>query len=193
MKTKIAIVGDQKSVATLLARGISCVTAIPLLAHKTLYEWYRSFQIDYFKGQLEWQKMFLISSADFIERVEIESQNQQFISDGTVFSTLMYLKLQKKFADCRAQQEKDKLLGALQNVCFDYAAKHYDLILHINSDVMDECNPYIEMYEKYRIPYKVYEEEDIEYLLPKIVYDLELPTKSAIDKTIFNLKNNLFY
>lgn len=193
MKSKIAIVGDPKSAKLLLARGISHVTTIPFLAHKTLYEQFRTFQADYFNDQLEWQKMFLIASTDFIERIENENQNQQFISDGAAFSTLMYLKLQKKFPVCRAQQEKDKLLGALQNVCFDYAAKHYELIVHIDSGMADECYPYIEMYEKYHIPYKIYENEDIESLLPKVIYNLELPVKSAIDKTIFHLKDNLFY
>jgi len=193
MYAKIVVTNPKNFDRDLLSRALSHVTAIPLLTYKTAYEWCRRFQIDYLKNTLEWQQMFLISASSFIERIEIEADYPQFISNGAAFGFLMPLMLQSMYRNNSLQAGKDKMCKALMNACFEYAAEEYDFVIHIDSNAPELCKPYIEVYEKYNIPYRIYKNNDLETLLPQIIKDLNLPIKQSVEKTILYIKENIFY
>ena len=193
MHAKIAITSPKILDRVMLSRALSRVTAIPLLTYKTEYEWCRHFRIDYLRNTLEWQQMLLISASSFIEGLEVEANYPQFISDGATFGLLVQLMLQGKYPGCRLQAEKDKIFKALMNACFKYAATKYDCVIHLNSQESDLHEPYVEIFEKYKIAYRVYQNNDMKILLRCIIQDLNLPIKQSIDKTILHMEENIFY
>ena len=188
MSTKIAIAGLPESNKTLLGKALSIATGIPFIRNKTIYEWHKLFNLSGF-GNFEWKDMLLIAASSFFERVEVEKCFDTFISDGTSFSELMCLK--SNFAG-ENQNKINELVSKFENVSASYAVQQYDFVIHAKYDSVSD-DYYKLLYQKYNIPYKVYNTKFLENTLEEIVNDLFLPVVYAVDSSIYEAKNNLFF
>ena len=190
MKTKIAIAGLPKSNKTLLGTALSIVTGIPLIQNRTIYEWYKIYNLPGLFS-IDWKDMVLIAASSFFERVKVENCFDQFISDGTIFSELMFLKSNYSNREQKAQN----IYSRMESVTGNYAVRQYDLVVHaqssLNKGLSDDA--YAELYQKYNIPYKTYNTEILENTLKEIVSDLNLSvTPLDIDCSINQARINLF-
>ena len=187
MKTKIAIVGLPESNKTLLGKALSIATGIPFIKNKTIYEWHKTFNVSCF-GNFEWKDMLLIATYSFFERVETEKSFDTFISDGTSLNELLCLK--SNFGD-RKHKNVSELVSRFENVSISYVVQQYDFVVHAKYDsIYDDY--YTQLYEKYNIPYKVYNTTFLENTLEEIVNDLFLPVVYEVNSSIYEAQNNLF-
>jgi len=186
MYSKIAIAGLPKSNKTLLAQALSYMTDIPVIRNKTMYEWHKIFDFHDSKN-LTWKDMFLIAVSSFFERAENETMFDRFISDGASFSELMWLKL--NFAQQLERGQRD-VVERLEIFCASHAARQYDFIIHAGAAESDD--DYVQLYRRYRIPYKIYGTDFPEQSLREIANDLRLPVKYSVENSIYQAKTNLF-
>ncbi|MCL2311571.1 MAG: hypothetical protein FWC41_03620 [Firmicutes bacterium] len=194
MISKIAITGLPKCSKTLLVNALSNMTGIPCIQNKTMYDWYKIYDL-FDSNDFVWKDMFLIAASSFFERAKVESYFDQFISDGASFSELMYLKINyAKLFQNKRQNERNKISESLEYVSFSYAAQQYDFIIHADSsnDGGLANNFYVELYLKYNIPYKIYNTEFLDQTLKEILHDLNIPMKQSIESSIYQTKTNLF-
>jgi len=181
MKAKIAITGLPKTNKTLLAAALSNMTDIPLIGNKTMYEWYRLFGFSDSKP-LEWKDMFLVAVASFCERAKNEMLFDCFISDGASFSELMWLK-----TNFDLEKNQNDMVESLEILCASYAARRYDFIIHTGNDDL-----YVQFYQRYQIPYKMYNSVFPEQSLKKISKDIHVPLKNSVESSIYQAKSTLF-
>jgi len=194
MNAKIAITGLPKTGKTLLALSLSNLTGIPYVQNKTMYEWYRLFNLTYNVG-LDWNDLFLIAVSSFLERVDTESHYEQFISDGASFSELLWLKMNiEKQAGNGLQRERNQMEESLERISAAYAARRYDFVVHTKHPVHDASSDdiYIQLFRKYNISYKIYDTAQIEKTLQAITRDMELPVISTVKRSIFKAKRMIF-
>ena len=195
MKTRIAVSGMPKSDRTLIAYALSQLTGIPFLQGRTMYEWTKLYEIA-LNGDFSWKENFLISSSAFIERIEMEGRAGSFISDGAVFSELMFLKLTKDIQKGNMPSERDKIMASLDNVCFGYAAGHYDLVAHIETPapyrMPDETKLFESMFDSRDIPYEIYPSDTPEETMENIVVRLDIPTRMIVGNALYLANKNLY-
>ena len=163
MISKIAITGLPKSQNTLMAAALSVLTDIPLIQNKTMYEWYRIFGFSETK-KLVWKDMFLIASSSFDERTKKETYFERFISDGSSFCELMWLK-----SSCKLKSNQNEKVENFEFICASYAAKQYDFVIH--ADASENNDEYVQLFLKYQIQHKLYCSQDKIVELPLTVFN----------------------
>ncbi len=167
------------------------LTGLPFIQGRTIYEWYRLFGV-FSKEEIAWKNAFLISSAAFIDRIETEEKAVGFVSDGAVFTELMYLKLTKKILASRARSEQDKIMAGLENVCLRHAARSYDCVIHIDTPIADERETFEKMFESGNIPYRIYGSDNPAETLEQILSQLDLPAKISVENALYLAEKNIY-
>ena len=193
MNRKIAITGLSGCKHTLLAPTLSNLTGFPFIRNKTMYEWCRLCNVaDPNKPKMK--DLLMIALFSFLERVVIESYYDQFISDGISFTELILFKshFEKQHPDKRLNKWSG-IVENLEKVSASYAAQQYDIIIHIcdESDIYTN-DLYIQLLRKYNLPYKMYNNDNLENVISEIVNDLGLHQIISIENAIYHAKTDTF-
>lgn len=195
MATRISISGMPRSARTLIANALSQLTGLPFIQGRTMYERQKMFDLCTDNG-LSWKDVFFISSSSLIERIEMEGKVAKFVSDGAVFTELMYLKFTENFNKEKPRSEKDRILMSLENVCFNHAVRHYDLVVHIEAPTqfkaLGETEFFKNVFDIRKVPYLIYTSDPAEKTLEGIISYLNIPTKMTVDNALYIAKNNLY-
>jgi len=195
MKAKIAITGLPKTNKTLLALTLAKMTDMPFIQNKTMYDWFRIYNLP--ESNLKWKDKFLIAASSFLERTAVEEAFDQFVSDGATFSELMWLKINTaKHIQNNIQRERERIVESLEKTSLTFAAQQYDFIIHAaapsNNDRASN-DLFLQMYTRYHIPYKEYNTDVLEQALEEILDDLNFPTENHIEYFIDQAKSVLFF
>jgi hypothetical protein len=158
-----------------------------------MYEWHRLYDIVGTKEKSIWKNMFLIAASSFIERTETEARYDRFISDGAVFSELMYLQsADSKEERPNVRRERKLIVQGLEHVCMSYAAKRYDVIIHLCNGKETQANEsYIRLYRKYGITYKQYQANNIAGTVTQALAELNLESKYSVERGIYQAEKTL--
>ncbi len=133
---KIAVTGVIAQDRMLMAQALSYLTGYDVV-RQTAYSC-QAIKYDLSKTveECSWSDLFVYALSSFTERVEIEQQYDGYISNGSVFQELSYMETLYK---SHLQQDKQKskeyasMLSALREIVLEYAAREYDLVIHIDS------------------------------------------------------------
>jgi hypothetical protein len=193
MKMKIAVTGAPCSNKTLIALSLSYITEIPFIQNRTMYEWYRLYDIAGTGEKTAWKNMFLIAASSFVERTETEARYDCFISDGAVFSELVYLQsVDGEEVSPKVRRERKNIVQGLEHVCMSYAVKQYDAIIHLCNGKDTQANELcIRFYREYGVAYKQYRANDIAGTLTHVLADLNLQVKYSVERGIYQAKEKL--
>jgi hypothetical protein len=193
MNMKIAVTGTPCSNKTLIALSLSYITGIPFIQNMTMYEWCRLYDITGTGEKTAWKNMFLIAASSFVERTENEARYDCFISDGAVFSELVYLQsVDGEEVSPMVQHERNNIVQGLEHVCMSYAVKQYDAIIHLCSGKDTQANElYIRLYREYGVAYKQYRANDIAGTLTHALADLNLQVKYSVERGIYQAEKTL--
>ena len=187
MTHKIAVINFIDSERTLLAKALSCASGYQLVQNRNIYEWTKQFRID--ENQLySWENQFLLMSSSFIKRIKSEFKFSTFISNGAAFTEVLSLKskLNEKSIESYQPQEKT-MLKSLLKITGRYAAQHYDLVIHVrNADSTNFDELSVKFYEKYHIPYKLYDKGDsLKDVFENIIREVEIPQALPAENAIY--------
>jgi hypothetical protein len=193
MNVKIAVTGTPCSNKTLIALSLSYITEIPFIQNRTMYEWYRLYDITGTGEKTVWKNMFLIAASSFVERTETETRYDSFISDGAVFSELVYLQsVDGEEASPKVRRERKNIVQGLEHVCMSYIAKQYDAIIHLFNGKDTQANElYIRLYREYGVAYKQYRANDIAGTLTHALADSDLQAKYSVERGIYQAEKTL--
>ena len=187
MKTKVAIVGFEDSQRTILSVALTRLSGYQLIQNRNHHEWLKLFHIDE-KQKDKWDNQILYISSSFVERINSVLITPEFISNGATFSEVLYLKskLNEGTVKMYEPQEID-VLDCLLHVACKHVALHYDMVMHIRnafSAGFDEMSA--AFYEKYLIPYKIYEGDGkTANILENVIRDVEIPKKLSVENAIY--------
>jgi hypothetical protein len=193
MNMKIAVTGIPCSNKTLIALSLSYITEIPFIQNRTMYEWYQLYNIAGTGEKTAWENMFLIAASSFVERTENEARYDCFISDGTVFSELVYLQSAGSGeVSAKIRRERENIVQGLEHVCMSYAAKQYDAIIHLCNGKHPQANDlYIRLYKEYNMPYRQCQANDIAGTLTHLLAYLNLKEKYSVERGIYQAEKIL--
>lgn len=186
-----------RSNRTLIAYALSQLTGIQFLRGRTMYEWSKIYDIAS-KDDFGWKNIFLVSSSSLIERIESEWKTpDSFIFDGATFSDLMYLRLtHRDKTKGEVNSERSRIMTSLENICFSYAAHHYDMVIHLETpaefQTPHETELFERMFDGHKIPYQIYDGTLLKDTLEKIVAHLELPTVMEVENALCKANQNLY-
>jgi len=193
MISKIVITGLPECNKTLLALSLANITDIPYTRSRTIYEWCRCCNVSDF-SKLKWKDMFFIASASFFENVKTESYFDRFISDESSLRELICLKsFSENQNETKMKIERNKIVQDLEIVSARHALQQYDFVVHLNSDNDKYFSDlYLQLYEKYNIPYRLYTSVSTEEIIREITGDSNLPVRGSVENSIYQAKHNLF-
>ena len=81
---------------------------------------------------------------------------------------------------------KPKEIEMLLDLTGKYAAKNYDLVIHVRNADSKSFNEFsVEFYEKYNIAYRFYDCSDIRDTLENIIREFEIPAALLIESAIY--------
>jgi rRNA-processing protein FCF1 len=142
-----------------------------------------------------WQELFVYVLASFSERIEVEQQFDEFISNGSVLNELAIIETIHKVNSQGKRKNKEQLfmLSGLEKIVTEYAARKYDCIIHIcnvnSKDTLASDMDYslINLIKRTEIPtYFIREDTILTDMLEKISSELEvnkmLSPKTALEK-----------
>jgi len=187
MKNKIAVINLINTERTLLAKALSCASGYQFIQNRNIYEWQKLFQID--ENQIYcFNNQFLLLSSSFIKRTKSEFKYPAFVSNGAVFSEVLFLKsnINEKFSELYKPEEIE-MIEILLDLTGRYAARHYDMVIHVrnaDSGNFDELS--IGFYEKHRIAYRLYDNGDIKDIIENIISEVEIPKALPVDSAIYD-------
>ena len=137
---RIAITGVNVQNKTMLSKALFYLTGYeevratdyPITAVK--------YKLNLELNHCNWQELSVYVLASFSERIEIEQQFDEFISNGSVFNELAIVKTIHAMNSHSKRKSKEQLfmLSGLEKVITEYASRQYDDIIHIcNADPKD--------------------------------------------------------
>lgn len=133
---KIAVTGVIAQDRMLMAQALSYLTGYDVV-RQTAYSCQAiKYDLSRTVEDSSWSDLFVYALSSFTERVEIEQQYEGYISNGSVFQELSYMETLYKShlqQDKRKSKEYASMLSALREIVSEYAAREYDLVIHIDS------------------------------------------------------------
>jgi len=190
MIQKIAVINFKGAERTLLATALSCASGYQLVQDRNIYEWIRLYHIDE-KQMDNWETQFLLMSSSFVKRIKSEFRNSSFVSNGAAFSEV--LALNEKVVGLKP--EEIAILNSLLNVTGRHAARHYDLVVHVQntgSAFFDELS--IRFYEEHHIAYRLYDgSKKIKDVFENIIREVEMPMVRSAESAIYEAEQLVFY
>ncbi len=132
---KIAVIGVEASERKVLTQALSYLTGYDLV-RPTAYS-IKALKLSLKKDNRHssWNELFTYAISSFSERIEIDQNFKQFISDGSVFDELAYLQTiyEMYLVNDQKHQEYADMNASLQKIVTDYAKRQYDCIVHIHN------------------------------------------------------------
>jgi len=185
--SKIAVANFTDSERTFLSKSLSCASGYRFIQNRNIYEWLRLYQID--ESEIcGFENQFLLAVSSFIERINSEFQNSAFISNGAVFSEALSLKFKMNEKSVELNNSKETaIIENILNITGKYAARNYDLVIHVqNADSTNFDELSVSFYDKYHIPYKLYDgKKNINDILKNIAQEVEIPVVQSLESAIY--------
>lgn len=197
---KIAITGASNKDRLILCNALSYLTNYDVIRSipYTGYILNRGLSID--QDRYEWHELYAYALQSFIERIEVESSCEEFISNGSVFNELAYMKA-KESTGKKKNRRKDYsfMNNSLKSIITEYAIKKYDCIIHIaySHQEVNGDYPLIDewlrkLIENCDIKYYVHKENSFSEILEQFFADMNLNTKISPSTAIKKAEMELF-
>jgi len=146
---KIAITGASNKNRLILCTALSYLTSYDVIRCVPYSGFALKYGLSKNQEQHEWHDLYSYALQSFVERVEVESSYDEFISNGSVLNELAYMEA-KEFMKKKRNRSKDYsfMIKSLKSVITEYAAKKYDCIIHLTNSsqeiggvypVFDKC------------------------------------------------------
>jgi len=137
----IAITGSNFSKRSNFAKAFSAMTGIDMIASVPYLSIASKYKLDTEISKCEWPDSYAYCLGAFTQRIIVEQKYEEsYISDGSVFNELCWLKCRYPHMDLIYERS---MIRCLENVIVDYALNEYDFIFHITSndpsDLVDQC------------------------------------------------------
>jgi hypothetical protein len=218
--SKIAITGAPQTGKSIVSHALSYMTGLPVIQKRTYLEYSNDFEFNKQPKDLYWDELFALYSSFFIDGVELETQNSEgFISDGSVFSELIFAKSRIKFSKKISTsplkkivnsivkepfiKEYEKMFHSIEKLIKEYLVNHYDFIIHIGvNQLYISNNEYhkfreiydtqlVEFYTEQGLKYKVYNSLNLKQTLTDIIFDSGIDPLFSAESALFKAKKQL--
>jgi len=137
----IAINGSNLSRRTHLAKALSAMTGMEIIASTPYYSIASKYKLHHEISKCQWPDSYIYCLGAFTQRIIAEQKfEDSYISDGGVFNELCWLKCRYPHIELIYERS---MIQCLENIIIDYALNKYDFIFHIDSnessDPIDLC------------------------------------------------------
>lgn len=191
---KIAITGVSNEKRLIVCNALSNLTGFDVVRCTPYSGFSIKHSLDKSLIEYEWHELYSYILQSFVERIDVESSYDEYISNGSVFNELAFMEAMKVNPSYKKQNTRNtKFLfmgNSLKSVISEYAQK-YERIIHITCDSLNVDDFYVEkclktLIENSGVPHFIYGDNALLDILNKFsdMPDLKIamPPLTAIRK-----------
>jgi hypothetical protein len=188
---KIAITGVSKQDRMVLTQALSYLTSYDIVRQTAYSIQAIKYGLNPELTKCNPQELFLYALASFSERIEMEQQCEQYISNGSVFSELAEMEAFMDLSACSKREKKEQqfMIAGMKRIVTEYAVKEYDCIICI-CDNLQNSNPLSVNIENNLMAlsgnckkiYRINNESVVEDILGKIILNPKISPQSALKR-----------
>jgi len=132
---KIAVTGVKARERIILTQALSYLTGYDIVRPTAYSIKALKFNLKKDIRHCSWQELFTYTISSFTERIELDQNYKQFISNGSVFDELAHLEAiyDLYILGDEKKQEYAYMNESIKRIITEYATRQYDCIVHIHN------------------------------------------------------------
>jgi hypothetical protein len=172
---RIAIINPGRDESLPVAKALAAMCGYDLSISPSFHQMAIKYRLSLDIEACQWPDSYVYCLGAFTERLIVEQRYaEKFVSDGSVFKELVWLKCRYPYVEPVYEQS---MIRSLERILVEYAAKNYDVIFLLStpSETENAAGACIhQLLESYCLPFRLIDFSDREHALQTMAEHLKV-------------------